>query len=222
MARNTSSLVIDALCDQAKKEDIAVACLYYDFIAQQEQTITNMMGAILKQLIGGREIPDNVREAFQEGKKEIGGRRLRLADLMRMLGVAISSLPQVFICIDALDECPPRNLPELLDSLRDIVRESPRTRIFLTGRPHVKEDIHRYFAKAIVLPISPNTGDIRNYLKMRLDRDVEPDAMDNDLRVDIVRSILDKMSDMYVAAFRASPPSTVYAYQLCLDSFLFL
>ena len=221
MARNTSSLVIDALCDQAKKEDIAVACLYYDFIAQQEQTITNMMGAILKQLISGRDIPENVREAFKEGKKEIGGRGLQLADLMRMLGIAIASLTQVFICIDALDECLPKSLPELLESLRDIVRGSPSTRVFLTGRSHIKETIQRYFAKAVLIPISPNTQDIGNYLEMRLNRDVEPDAMDNDLRGDIVKGILDKMSDMYVAAFVVSPLSAVYAYQLWIDSFSF-
>ena len=220
-ARNTSSLVIDSLCDQAKRADIAIACLYYDFLVQQEQTITNMMGAILKQLIGGGDIPKNVQEAFQEGKKEIGGRGLRVAGLMRMLGIAIASLPPVFICIDALDECVPKNLPELLESLRDIVRESPSTRIFLTARSHVKEVIQTYFAKVVVLPISPNTEDIRNYLEMRLDRDVEPDAMDNDLRADIVSSILDKMSDMYVAPFRASPLSNIYAYRLCVDSFLF-
>ena len=219
-ARNPSSLVIDALCDQAKKEDnIAVACLYYDFLAQQEQTITNMMGAILKQLIGGGDIPENLREAFQEGKKEIGGRGLRLADLMRMLEIAIASLRQVFICIDALDECLPKNLPGLLESLRDIVREFPRTRIFLTGRSHVKEAIQRYFAKAVLLPVSPNTKDIKNYLKMRLDRDDDPEAMDNDLRADIVNSILEKMSDMYVTASGASPLSTVDAYLLCVDSF---
>ena len=219
--QNTSSLVIDSLCDQAKKEDIAVACLYYDFLAQQEQTITNMMGAIMKQLVGRGGIPQNVREAFQEGKKEIGGRGLRLADLMRMLKIAISSLPKVFICIDALDECLPKNLPELLESLKDILRESPRARIFLTGRPHVKEAIWGYFDKTVVLPISPNTEDIRNYLEMRLDRDVEPEAMDNDLRADIVSSILDKMSDMYVVAFVVFTISTVYAYQLWVDSFLF-
>ena len=212
MARNTSSLVIDALCDQAKNEDIAVACLYYDFIAQQEQTITNMMGSILKQLISGRDIPENVREAFKEGKKEIGGRGLQLADLMRMLGIAIASLPQVFICIDALDKCLPKSLPELLESLRDIVRGSPSTRIFLTGRSHVKETIQRYFAKAVLIPISPNTQDIRNYLEMRLKRDVKPEAMDNDLWGDIVKTMLDKMPDMYVAAFVVSPLSVVYAY----------
>ena len=213
--------MIDTLCDQAKREDIAVACLYYDFLSQQEQTIANMMGAILKQLICRGDIPENVREEFQEGKKEIGGRGVRLADLKQMLRIAIASLPQVFICIDALDECLSKDIPELLESLRDIVRWSPSTRIFLTGRFHAKEAIQKYFDKAVMLPISPNTEDIRNYLEMRLDRDVEPEAMDNNLRADIVSSILEKMSDMYVAEFVVSPLSTVYAHRLRVDSFLF-
>ena len=200
MARDTSSLVIDSLCDQARREDIAVASLYYDFLAQREQTITNVLGAILKQLVGRGDMPEDIRKAFQEGKREIGGRGLRHADLMGMLRTAIASLQQVFICIDALDECLPKHLPELLKSLRDIVRESPTTRIFLTGRPHVREDIQRYFTKVAVIPISPNTDDIRNYLDMRLDGDADPEAMNDDLRADIVRIILEKVSDMCVGA----------------------
>ena len=213
MARNASSLVIDSLCDQAKEEDIAVACLYYDFLDQQEQTITNMMGAILKQLVGKGGIPGDVREAFQEGKKEIGGRGLRLGDLMGMLRITIASLPQVFICIDALDECLPKQLPELLESLRDIVRGSRRTRVFLTGRPHVKEAIQRYFTEAVVIPISPNQDDLRNYMEMRLDRDSEPEAMSDGLRADIIRIMQENMSDMCVAVFGVSPLAPVYTYQ---------
>ena len=221
MGRNSSSLAIDSLCDQAKREDIAVACLYYDFLAQREQTLTNMIGAVLKQLVSRGDIPKHVREAFQEGKKEIGGRGLGLADLMRMLRITIASLPQVFICIDALDEWLPKELPELLKSLRYIVQECPRTRIFLTGRPHVKESIERYFT-AVVISISPNHDDIRNYLEMRLDKDEEPEAMNNDLRADIVRIIQEKMSDMCVRAFDPSPLSLMYTYQrLCVDSSLF-
>ena len=196
MARNTSSLVIDRLCDQAGDGDIAVTGLYCDFLAHQEQTIANMMGAILKQLVGRGDTPEYVREAFRKGKKEFGGRGLLLADLMRMLRIAIASLPQVFICIDALDECLPKHLPELLDSLRDIVQEFPKTRIFLTGRPHISGGVHKYFTGVVVIHISPNTGDIRDYLEMRLDRDDEPEAMDDDLRADIVKVIVDKMSDM--------------------------
>ena len=160
-----------------------------------------MMGAILKQLVGRGDILIYLREAFQEGQKEIGGRRLLLADLMRMLRTAIASLPQVFICIDALDECLPKNLPEFLGPLREIVRESPSARIFLTGRPHVEEAAQRYFTEAVVIPVCPNTDDVKNYVEMKLDRDDEPEAMDNDLRADIIKVILDKMSDMCVGAF---------------------
>ena len=188
--------MIDSLCDRAKEENIAVSGLYCDFLSQQEQTITNIMGAILKQLVGRGGIQDYVREAFREAQKEFGGRGLRLADLTRMLKIAIASLHQVFICIDALDECLPKYLPDLLESLRDIVRECPKTRIFLTGRPHIREDVQRYFSNMVVRPITPNTADIRNYVKMRLDRDAEPEAMSNDLRVDIVSVILEKVSDM--------------------------
>ena len=195
-AGNISSLVIDSLCDQAQEENIAVAGLYCDFLAQQEQTTTNIMGAILKQLVSRGGIPNHVRVAYQKGKMEFGGRGPRLVDLMGMLKITIASIPQVFICLDALDECLPKHIPELLESLRDIVRESLRIRIFLTGRPHVKGDAQRYFSKVVVIPISPNLDDIQNYVETRLDRDLEPEAMSNDLRVDIVRVILEKISDM--------------------------
>ena len=138
----------------------------------------------------GREIPDDIRKGFQEGRRPL------LADLVRMLEIAVASLPQVFTCIDALDECLPKDLPELLGSLRDIVRESPGTRIFLTGRPHVNEAVQRYFSKAVTIPVSPNQDDIRKYLEMRLDRDDEPEAMSNGLRAEIVTTILEKMSNI--------------------------
>ena len=147
------------------------------------------MGAILKRLVG-KEIPEDVRKAFQEGRRPL------LADLMRMLKITTASKPQVFICIDALDECLPKHLPELLKSLRDIVQESPRTRIFLTGRPHVNGAIQRYFPNAVGIPISPKVDDIRAYLEMRLDMDHEPEVMNDGLRAEIVTTILEKMPNM--------------------------
>ena len=171
-----------------------------------------MMGAILRQLVGKRGIPVDLRKMLKEEKMKAGGRRPRLPDLMRILRTTIALLPQVFISIDALDECLPKHLPELLGSLRDLTRESPQIRIFLTGRPHVTEDIRRYFAKAVVIPISPNRDDIRSYLKMKLDRDTEPEAMNDSLRADILRIILEKTSDMYVALSTVAFP----LYQGCI------
>jgi len=193
MTRNNSSLVIDRLRNQARNEGGAVAWLYCDYRAQ-EQTIINVIGAILRQLIG-REIPEATKPL--------------LTDLKRRLKVEIDQLAQVFICVDALDEWLSEDLPVLLGHLRDIVQDSPKIRIFLTGRPHVEEIVRRYFPKAVGIPINPNRGDIENYLRMRLDQDAVPEAMDDGLREDIVRTILDKMSNMCV---RVSPLSTTHTY----------
>jgi len=130
-----------------------------------------------------------------------------------MLRVTIASLPQVFICIDALDEFLPKHLPELLESLRDIVRASPKTRIFLTGRPHVKEDIQRYLPGVVLIPISPKINDIKNYLDMKLNRDVEPEAMSDGLRADIIRTMIENISDMCVRAFSVFSSPSIYADQ---------
>jgi len=211
MAKNTSSLVIDSLCDHARVEDVAVTGFYCDFFSQKEQTINSIVGAILKQLIGRGEIPNILREVFRKAKRQRGGRS-RLPDLRGVLKTTIASLPPVFICIDGLDECLPKRLLELLESLRDIVRECPTTKIFLTGRPHIWADIQRYFTKAVVVPFSPNTDDIRNFVEMRLDRDAEPEAMSDDLRADIVRVILEKKSDMCVGLDN----SPLQLYQGCI------
>ena len=74
------------------------------------------------------------------------------------------------------------------------------------------EDIQRYFAKAVVNPVSPNTDNIRNYLEIRLGRDFEPEAMSNDLRRDIVRAIPETISDICIRPFHISTLSMMYTY----------
>ena len=183
--------MIDSIRDRASAEDLAVGWLYCDHESKNEQTVTDMVGAILRSLLtsrGQRDIID------PESPKP------RLKDLMRRLRNWVV-LRQAFICIDALDECPLENLPKLLESLGDVVREFPRTRIFLTGRPHVKEVIQRQFSGAVEIPICPDTDDIRNYLRKRLVRDDKPRAMDSNLLADIEEIIMDKMSDRCAGAF---------------------
>ena len=188
--------MIDRLCDQAGEKDNAVVGLYCDFLSQQEQSTTNMLGAILKQLVSRGGITEHIREAFRKAKKEFGGRCLRLPDLVEIMKKAVTSLPQVFICIDALDECTPKHRRELLKSLREIVRVSANTRLFLTGRPHVRDEITKWFGKVVRILVSPTQDDIRSYLEMRLDSDTDPDVMDDELRADIMRVIPEKISEM--------------------------
>jgi len=93
MAGNTSSLVIDSLCDQEGKEDTIITGLYCDLPIQQEQTVANIVGVILKQLVGRGDIPEYIHEAFQTAKRNIGSGGPRLPDLMEMLREIIAPLP---------------------------------------------------------------------------------------------------------------------------------
>ena len=185
--------MIDSLCDQAEEKDMAVAWLYCDFLTHQELSATAMLGAILRQLVNIGQMPENIRKRF---RKRFSGRGLRLPDMVGMLKVAVASLPPAYICIDALDESTPESRQELLESLRDIVRESPTTRVLFTGRSHVADEVKKYFAEAIIVPFSLTEDDIRTYLGVRLDRDIEPDAMDYDLRRDIMRIIPEIISEV--------------------------
>ena len=170
--------------------------LYCDFLSQQEQSTTNMLGAILKQLASTEGIPEYIREAFEKAKTEFGGRGLRLPDIVETLKRAITSLPRIFICVDALDECAAKHRRELLDSLREIVRVSPNMRVFLTARPNIDDEIVRCFVEIVRIPLSPTHGDIKSYLEMRLDGDTDPYAMDDELRADIMRIVPEKVSEM--------------------------
>ena len=200
--------MIDNLCD-APCEEIAIAMFYCDFRNQQEQTTANIIGAILKQLLVKVEVLMHAQKAFQKAKNEVGGRSLRLPDMVQMLGQAVAILPQVFICIDALDECPPQHLLGLLRSMKDILRESPKTRVFLTGRPQVEADITRYFSTRLTVPIIPKTHDIQIYLENKLEMDPEPVAMSKELRADILRIIPERVSEMCVAAPAVPIPSMI-------------
>ena len=170
--------------------------LYCDFLAQQEQSVANILGAMLKQLASRGGISKLTREAFKKAKKEFGGRGLQLPDMLNILKKTVASMRRLFICIDALDECTPKHRRELLESLREIVRVLPGARVFLTGRPHIDGEIVACFNMSLRIPLSPTHRDIMNYLERRLDSDTEPQAMDDELRADIMRIIPQRITDM--------------------------
>ena len=191
--------MIDSLCDQARGRDVAIACFYFDFAAQKEQPLTSVLGALLKQVVGGLdEVPGEVVQAHEDQKRVIGGRRPRLSDLVRMLQTA-SSERCTFICIDAIDECVPGDRIKLLSSLNQILKESPATRVFVTGRPHIQAEIgKRLSGRVTSISITPRQDDIISYLHSRLDEDTISDAMDSSLEADILKKIPEDISEMYL------------------------
>ena len=194
---DASSLVIDSLGDRARGQGVTVGCFYFDFAALKEQSPASMLGAVLRQVVNGlREVPKEIAQAYEDQKEVIGGRRPRLADIVKMLQNT-ASIKRTFICIDALDECVAGYLVRILDSLNQILQRSPGTRMFVTGRPHIEAEVRkRLSGKMTALRITPRRHDIISYLHSRLDEDIRPDAMDSSLRADILEKIPENVSEM--------------------------
>jgi len=195
--RGVSSLVIDSLCDRARGQNVAVSCFYFDFAAQKEQSPTSMLGALLKQVVGGLEgVPVEIAQAYKDQRGVIGGRGPGLSDILNMLQTT-SSEKRTFICIDALDECAAEYRVKILNSLNKILQKSPRTRVFVTGRPHIQDEIEKRLpGRLTTMRITPRRGDIISYLRSRLDEDTTPDAMDSGLEADILKKIPEDISEM--------------------------
>ena len=189
--------MIDRLGDRAGDQEATVACFYFDFAAQKEQSPAGTLGTLLRQVVGGlEEVPGEIAQAYKNQKQVIDGRRPQVADIVKMLQNT-ASMKRTFICIDALDECVAGYRVKILDSLNQVLQRSPGTRVFVTGRPHIEAEVGRRLSgRGKALRITPRRHDIISYLHSRLDEDTVPDAMDGSLKADILEKIPEDVSEM--------------------------
>ena len=198
-SNKTSSLVIDTLHEEARGQNITVLSLYCDYQTQKDQSATNMIGSLLKQVIAGAVVvPGEIKTAFEESKKG-GGQGLRLPDMVKLLIQTISSIERVYICVDALDELLPQDRSEFLRAIRQIIQAAQNVRLFLTARHHISVELDKHLAKgAYIIYIVADQGDIARYVSQKMDDDNarDPDLMTENLKNDIMETMLEKTSDM--------------------------
>ena len=190
----------DKLLEHFRGENATVACVYCDFQDQERQTAANMIGAITKQVVNALEmVPTEIEEAFRTAEREVGGRGLQVSETAKLLRAALTLMRRTFICIDALDECSDKHLPQLLTTLRTVCQESSGVRIFITGRPHMRGAVEKFLPGQVqITPISPKSEDIKEYVEMELNNDLGSGAMNTTLKADILKGILEKIPDGYV------------------------
>jgi len=200
---DVSSLVVDKLSNEARGQNTVITGFYLDFAAREEQSAAGVLGSLLRQAVGGMgRISEEIWRAFQEHEKTMGGCRLQLVDIVKMLQ-AITSVQPTFMCIDGLDECVGVQRAKLLGSLKEILEKSPRTRIFATGRPYIRADVEKRLGGQVAsVSVGPIRGDIITYIRARLGEDDTQDAMDESLEADILEEIPKNIPEMCVVPWR--------------------
>ena len=159
----------------------------------------NMLGSLLRQLVTRqRKIPQAIAEDFQNDKSVIGGRGLQVPGILKMFQ-AITAMRRTFMCVDALDECLPEHRMVILESVGQILRGSPNTRLFMTGRPHVRGEVERELGGGATFIVIQTTEDgVFRFFRDKLRKDTIPNIMSSALEGDIMKRILAISSETYV------------------------
>jgi len=158
-----------------------------------------MIGAALRQVaVRAGRIPDETKNAFDKANRD-GGEGLRLPGMVKLFINAIDSIELVYLCVDAVDEVLRERRPEFLRALRQITRDTPNLRLFLTGRSYIRGELDNYLPEgASVIDIVVDPGDITKFLSQKIadHSHQDPDLMTEDLKDDIMRTMLEGTSEM--------------------------
>ncbi|KAI1737533.1 ankyrin repeat-containing domain protein [Xylaria scruposa] len=164
-----ASIVIENLLNARAAEcgRIGVAYIYCNFRRQDELTPDKLLRNLLKQLASMQSLlPDDVRKLHHQSTKE--GAQPSLDNFYGALQSVSALYSNVFIVVDALDECQSmRSLSTLLSYLFTL-RTETCTNIFATSRHN--PTIQKLFEghSMIMIEIKASNEDIRRYIDGRM------------------------------------------------------
>ncbi|KAK5077782.1 hypothetical protein LTR70_009647 [Exophiala xenobiotica] len=149
-----SSYPAEAIHDQVyeKKhpntdEHVGISFIYFDYRSKELQEESSMLSAFIKQICRtGRDVP---RTFLQVKQDDLPPSQLGNVDVL-LKAIEHYQLHEVFLVVDALDECPKDRRPGILKSIRQIVDWVPRSKVFVTSRPEA--DIREAFTTGMRTP----------------------------------------------------------------------
>ncbi|KAI1346275.1 hypothetical protein F5Y01DRAFT_321992 [Xylaria sp. FL0043] len=137
-----TSIIVDNLHSRFNGDpDVGLAYLYCSFRRSDDQKAEDLLASLLKQLAQGRRpLPDSVVSHYIHHKRE--GKRPSFHETSKTLRFVAAMYSQVFIVVDALDECPAYSSSRFISEIFDLQRASTVS-IFATSR-FIPEIIRRF------------------------------------------------------------------------------
>ena len=182
-----------------------VTYLYCSYEEQETQTLQNMVGSLLKQIVQRKAtLPDEVLDLYEKHARN--KTRPTLDELARLLVQEVKTCSAVFVVIDALDECPESG--NIRATLLKIIQGLPsHTRVVVTSRysPTILdrfEDIPH-----IVVEIRATEEDVKQYVQARAEGRIKKEkALAKDVRAspglmeEIINTVAQGSRGMYVVS----------------------
>src|ERR1700722_10523198 len=165
VAIHSRSIVVNRLQTLSEEDDsVATTFIYCNYKEQAKQTASNLVAALLKQIVQDRRaISDHVKSFYERHRRREA--RPTLDQLTEVLISEIRTYSKVFIIVDALDECREDDATRalLLEVLRSL---PPQVNLMVTSRN--LPSIGRDFEGAKRLHIRAKDDDMRVYIEGRI------------------------------------------------------
>ncbi|KAJ7589212.1 hypothetical protein C8J56DRAFT_784894, partial [Mycena floridula] len=182
---------------------IAVICIYCDYRRQEEQTPTQLLGSILKQLVQQSQVLSDDLLTLHKTCL-FRGAQPSIAELFAALQAEVSLYSQVYIVVDALDESSESNksrelffstCPQGLWSLPDHIH------LLVTSRDILS--ISQEFDNIPRISIEAHRKDLETYIRGRITTDKKLKQLVKDdmtLTAEIIEQVILKATGMFLQA----------------------
>ncbi|KAI4090696.1 MAG: hypothetical protein LQ344_004600 [Seirophora lacunosa] len=193
------SIVVDHLhkqLTQPKKIGIAFVYCVYDRVGH---TASSLLANLLKQLALQTVAPLEDITTCHERHSKLGTRPA-LKEISKLLSLQAQRFDEVFIIIDALDECPEadRNRTNFIGEVRGLL---PKVRLMVTSRDI--PSIEKTFCSDLQLRIRATDQDVKLFVESQIDQEAElSDLLEDhdDVRSMITATVVEKSRGMSVSS----------------------
>jgi Cdc6-like AAA superfamily ATPase len=155
-----AATAIDYVLNTVQNSSCGVAYVYCNYKAREEQDVSSLLAAILKQLVQGQlSTVDYIEQLYQ---KHAGrGTKPSLDEICSALRDVLTQYPSVYVVVDALDECQEGVRRQFLAELQDL-QVARDVRLMATSR--FIPDIEHAFNKAPRLEVRASRKDIKRFV----------------------------------------------------------
>ncbi|KAF2622262.1 hypothetical protein BU25DRAFT_434972 [Macroventuria anomochaeta] len=178
-----AAITVDHLHNAVQTPDVGVAYLYCNYKRQADQTTSNLLAAILKQLVQDRpSIAEPLSNLYD--RHQVRRTRLSLEETLSALQSVLANLSKVYVIVDALDECPER------DGTRR------RTDLCLMATSQHISDIVEEFKDMPWVEVRASNADVTRYVVGKIDRLAKCVERDGDLQELVQTKIVEAVDGM--------------------------
>lgn len=190
-----ASLIIDSLRHSLNQNHALVAHVYFDYKDQELQSLEQIAASLLKQLAGAcSTLPVAVTTLYHELKEQ--ARTARREDLVQALFSVCRERDQVYLIIDALDECEPRLRKEFIGLLNEL---KGRAKIFVTSRDHIT-DISKAFESWPKVEIMAHNADLQIFVLDEINQSDWHEEIDQSFLEEIIARVIQCARGMFLLA----------------------